>query len=99
MVDTLAHFASLKNSTSRFAGDGIVDGTHNFLVNYNGFGSDHMSFLDRGIPAVLLIERDDTYHSDTFGHSQDDTFEHVDVEFGASMTRLATRVVATLAWP
>eukprot|EP00747_Dinoflagellata_sp_TGD_P162748 gnl/TRDRNA2_/TRDRNA2_180694_c0_seq1.p1 gnl/TRDRNA2_/TRDRNA2_180694_c0~~gnl/TRDRNA2_/TRDRNA2_180694_c0_seq1.p1 ORF type:complete len:466 (-),score=89.07 gnl/TRDRNA2_/TRDRNA2_180694_c0_seq1:152-1549(-) len=75
------------------------DGVKNVVVNKHGFGSDHMSFLDQGIPAVLLIERDDEYHSDEFGHSEKDTFAHVDLEFGASMTRLATRAVATLAWP
>jgi len=99
LVDTLAHFALLKNSTSHLPGDGIGDGTKNFLVNYNGFGSDHMSFLDRGIPAVLLIERDDIFHADTWGHSARDTFDHVDFSYGAAMSRLALRAVAAFATP
>merc|ERR1719333_1047586 len=94
MVDTLAHLARLKNATSSAGGDGIGDGSQNFLVNYNGFGSDHMSFLDRGVPAVLLIERDDDYHARVYGHSARDTFEHVDLSFGAAMSRLALRAVA-----
>mmetsp|Transcript_62547 Transcript_62547/g.98779 ORF Transcript_62547/g.98779 Transcript_62547/m.98779 type:complete len:391 (-) Transcript_62547:21-1193(-) len=99
LVDTLAHFALLKNSTSQLSGDGIGDGTKNFLVNYNGFGSDHMSFLDRGIPAVLLIERDDIFHADRWGHSARDTFDHVDFSYGAAMSRLALRAVAAFANP
>jgi len=98
MVDTLAKYALLKNKTG-VAGDGLGDGTHNFVVNYHGFGSDHISFLDEGIPAVLLIERDDDYHADTWGHSARDTFEHVDMDYGASMTRLALRSVAAFANP
>jgi len=99
MVDTLAKSALFKNSTSLLQGDGIGDGTHNFVVNYHGFGSDHMSFLDQGFPAVLLIERDDDWHADTYGHSARDTFEHVDLDYGASMTRLALRAVASFASP
>merc|ERR1719387_2469364 len=29
-----------------------------FVVNYKGFGSDHIPFLKSGVPAMLLIERD-----------------------------------------
>jgi Zn-dependent M28 family amino/carboxypeptidase len=99
MVDTLAHLAQLRNATSDVAGDGIGDGAHNFVVNYNGFGSDHISFLNRGFPAVLLIERDDDWHADTYGHSDRDTFDHVDLSYGAAMSRLALRAVASFANP
>lgn len=99
MVDTLADMALVKNETSSVPGDGLGNGTHNFLVNYNGFGSDHISFLNEGIPAVLLIERDDDFHADTWGHSERDTFEHVDLSYGASMSRLALRTVAAFANP
>lgn len=99
MVDTLAHLAYLKNSTSDSKGDGIGNGLDNFKVNYHGFGSDHMPFLDEGYPAVLLIEKDDVFHSDTWGHSKRDTFDHVDMSFGAAMSRLALRAVACLANP
>lgn len=87
IVDTLAHAAKSED---------VIKG---FEVNYHGFGSDHISFLDAGYPAVLLIEHDDEYHADTWGHSARDTFEHVDTEFGAAMTRLATRAVLALASP
>jgi len=68
-------------------------------VNYAGFGSDHISLLDAGVPAVLLIERDNMYHADHFGHSARDTFDHVDAAFGAAVTRLAARALAALANP
>jgi len=99
MVDTLAKLALLSNKTSSVRGDGLGDGQHNFVVNYHGFGSDHMSFLDRGIPAVLLIERDDDYHARKWGHSARDTFDHIDISYGASMTRLALRAIASFANP
>lgn len=99
MVDTLAHMAFLTNKTSSAPGDGLGDGVHNFLVNYHGFGSDHISFLNEGIPAVLLIERDNDNHAEVYGHSARDTFEHVDLSYGASMTRLALRSVAAFANP
>lgn len=99
IVDTLAHCALMTNATDAVKGDGIGDGKHNFKVNYNGFGSDHIPFLDAGIPAVLLIERDDEFHADKWGHSARDTFEHVDLDFGAAMSRLALRAVTTLANP
>lgn len=87
MLDTLAHKVR----------DG--DGVDGFKVNKHGFASDHISFLDTGVPTVLLIEGDNVNHSDEWGHSARDTFDHVDFAFGASMSRVALRAAATLAWP
>lgn len=87
LLDTFAH--SLKKG----------DGVEGFKVNKHGFGSDHMPFLEKGIPTVLLIEGDNMHHADVWGHSARDTFDHVDFDFGASMSRLALRVVAELASP
>lgn len=87
LLDTFAH--SVKKG----------DGVEGFKVNKHGFGSDHMPFLEHGIPTVLLIEGDNMHHADLWGHSSKDTFEHVDFDFGASMSRLALSVVAKLASP
>merc|ERR1719311_774454 len=87
LVDTLAHSAKDDQDLSGFE------------VNYHGFGSDHIAFLDAGFPAVLLIERDNEYVADSWGHSSKDNFTHVDFSFGAAMTRLATRAFLTLASP
>jgi len=89
LVDTFAHTALLKG------GDGI----QGFVVNWHGFGSDHIPFLDHGIPAVLLIERNNIQHADDFGHSDRDNFDHVDFAYGAAMSRLLSRAAATLASP
>jgi Zn-dependent M28 family amino/carboxypeptidase len=99
MVDTLAQLATLQNKSSSVHGDGIGTSSHNFVVNYHGFGSDHIPFLEAGIPSVLLIERDNDYHADTYGHSARDTFDHVDLSYGAAMSRLALRFIAAFSSP
>jgi hypothetical protein len=88
LVDTAAH--SVEDADGQVAG---------FEVNKHGFGSDHMSFINNGIPAMLLIERDDEWHSDTKGHSADDTFDDLSMDFGATMTRLLLRTGLKLANP
>jgi len=88
IVDTMAH--TVKDELSELAG---------FEVNYHGFGSDHMSFLRAGIPAVLLIERDDEWHADAVGHSSQDTFDGLSMDFGATMARLLLRSSVHLAHP
>lgn len=90
IVDTFAH--SIDDS------NGAVSG---FKVNYDGFGSDHMSFLNAGVPAMLLIERDDEWHAAKVGHSSLDTFKDGDLsmDYGARMTRLGLRSFAKLANP
>jgi len=93
VVDTLAHA-----SQQQCAG-GFTDCVNGFVVNYHGFGSDHIPMLDVGIPAVLLIERDNMYHADKWGHSAEDTFKHIDPVFGAATTRMALQAVAALANP
>lgn len=89
LLDTFAHINQ---------GMGLT-GINRFKVNKHGFSSDHISFLDAGIPTVLLIELDNMNHADMYGHSARDTFEHVNFDYGAAMTRLALRAVATLASP
>jgi len=93
VVDTLAHASQEQCSA------GFKDCVGGFVVNYKGFGSDHIPMLDVGIPAVLLIERDNMYHADTWGHSAEDNFKHIDPAFGAATTRLALQAVAALANP
>lgn len=87
MIDTFAHQAHA---------DGALKG---FEVNYAGFGSDHIPFLEAGYPAVLLIERDNMWFADTYGHTKGDSLANTDASFGAAMTRLAARVVLSYASP
>jgi len=89
LVDTLAHNVDDPS--------GSVSG---FKVNYNGFGSDHMSFLNANVPALLLIERDDEWHAEKYGHSSLDTFDaDLSMEYGAKMTRLGLRSFAQILNP
>lgn len=87
LIDTMAHQALLDNSTAGFE------------VNYAGFGSDHIPFLEAGYPAVLLIERDNMYFADTWGHTSNDGLQNTDEDFGAAMTRLAARTILAFASP
>lgn len=93
VVDTLAHAAQQQ------CDGGFRDCVRGFVVNYHGFGSDHIPLLDVNVPAVLLIERDNMYHADKWGHTDQDTFRHIDPAFGAATTRLALQAVAALASP
>jgi len=94
LIDTFAHSVNESDGST-------VSG---FSVNNWGFGSDHMSFLNAGIPAMLLIERDDEWHADEFAHSSQDVFQPSEVgalsmDYGARMTRLGLRSFAQLANP
>jgi len=87
LIDTMAHQAQADNSIAGWE------------VNYAGFGSDHIPFLEAGYPTVLLIERDNMYFADTWGHSSNDGMQNTDEDFGAAMTRLAARTILAYASP
>lgn len=89
IVDTFAHAAK------KLMGGGVAG----FEVNNKGFGSDHMPWLNRGIPAMLLIERNNIAHADKWGHSQRDDFQHVDFHYGAAMARLMLHAATALGSP
>jgi hypothetical protein len=93
VVDTLAHAAD------QLCSDDSSTCVNGYVVNYHGFGSDHIPLLDVGVPAVLLIERQNMYHADRWGHTDEDTFKHIDLAFGAATSRLALQAVAALATP
>lgn len=52
----------------------------------NPFGSDHMSWLDRSMPAVLIINGDDEGYPDY--HASTDTMANIDVGYSVKMARL-----------
>lgn len=68
-----------------------------YEVNYNGFGSDHMSFLDHGVPAALVIERDNMSFAHAYGHTSHDSMDKVNPEFGARVASLVAQAVGNLA--
>ena len=57
------------------------------------FNSDHVSFLDADIPAVLTIEGVDS--ANTRVHTADDTLEHVDHELAREIVRMNVAAAAT----
>jgi len=70
-----------------------------FQCNYAGWGSDHMPFLENNLPAVLLIERDNLYAADHFGHTAKDALDKVDYNFAASVAAIAAAATGNLADP
>jgi hypothetical protein len=90
MVDTMAH-------ATRNIPD--LGSKATFQVNYAGWGSDHMSFLESGLPAVLLIEQDNLYSADHWGHTPKDDFNNIDFQFGANVAQIAVASIGNLADP
>eukprot|EP00392_Amoebophrya_sp_AT5.2_P018545 g19104.t1 len=66
-------------------------------VNYHGWGSDHISMLNAGFPAVLLIERDNLHAEDLFGHTVNDDLSHISWPFATKIAELATYTAIALA--
>eukprot|EP00746_Dinoflagellata_sp_MGD_P000170 gnl/MRDRNA2_/MRDRNA2_100302_c0_seq1.p1 gnl/MRDRNA2_/MRDRNA2_100302_c0~~gnl/MRDRNA2_/MRDRNA2_100302_c0_seq1.p1 ORF type:complete len:399 (-),score=96.92 gnl/MRDRNA2_/MRDRNA2_100302_c0_seq1:108-1304(-) len=90
MVDTMAH-------ATRNIPD--LGSKATFQVNYAGWGSDHMSFLEAGLPAVLLIEQDNLYSADHWGHTANDNMNNIDFQFGANVAQIALASIGNLADP
>jgi len=87
LIDTLAESAK------------AVEPDVGFVVNYHGWGSDHMPFLERAMPAVLLIEKDNLFSAEEYGHSPRDRIENLDFHYGAQLARIATATIARMATP
>ena len=66
-------------------------------MNYNGFGSDHMSIMEACIPAVLLIDKDNMYFADHYGHTKNDNLQKIDYEHGSFMSTIAYRSLMHMA--
>jgi hypothetical protein len=56
------------------------------------FASDHVPFLDAGVPAVLTIEGDDSANGHI--HSADDLLVHLDYDFALEILRMNVAAVA-----
>lgn len=86
----------LLEGSSRWAG--LVDGLAaaatglDVQVSWTPYASDHVSFLDAGLPAVLAIEGAD--QANTAVHTAADTPDRLDVDLAAAIVRM---VVAFLA--
>lgn len=74
----------------------FMKGKTDLSVNYHGFGSDHIPFLDAGYPSVLFIERDNLFYADKFGHTKYDKLENIDFDYARKMAEVAANSVLTL---
>lgn len=67
------------------------------VVNYNGFGSDHVPLANAGIPSVLVIERENMKFAKTYGHTSRDDLSNIDPVFGSGIANTVLRAVVRLA--
>lgn len=67
------------------------------VVNYNGFGSDHVPLSHAGIPAVLVIERENMEFAKKYGHTSRDDLSNIDPSFGAGIANTVLEAVVRLA--
>lgn len=97
-VNTASRSVLIEGATRSMAMiDGLAEaaGAYTNLVvqtSLNPFNSDHVSFLDAGVPAVLLIEGAD--NANTHVHTENDTLSHIDYEL---MRDILTMNVAYVA--
>lgn len=79
----------------------IVDGLRQAAMTYtqlavetslHPFASDHVSFIDAGIPAVLTIEGADSTNGNV--HSGADTIEHINYDFALEILRMNVAFIA-----
>jgi hypothetical protein len=61
----------------------------------DAFGSDHMPFINNGIPAILAIEEDWAAYAPY--HRSTDTFDKVDAALGTQITRSIAGCIADVA--
>jgi len=85
--DMMDHLAC---SSRRHNGDGLQ-----VVHSSNPFGSDHMSFLERGMKAVLVINGDDEAYPNY--HMSTDTIDNVNSEYAAKVTKMVMGAVMRLA--
>lgn len=64
-------------------------------TSLNPFASDHVPFIDEGLPGVLTIEGADSANDAI--HSGGDTLDRVNPEFAAEVVRMNVAAVVTLA--
>jgi Zn-dependent M28 family amino/carboxypeptidase len=66
-------------------------------TSINAANSDHVSFLDKGIPAVLTIEGADSTNDEI--HSARDTLDRINFELALEILRMNTAFVAEVLAP
>jgi Zn-dependent M28 family amino/carboxypeptidase len=77
--------------------DGLADAAHTYTgltvqTSLSPFNSDHVPFLDEGMPAVLTIEGADDANDNV--HTADDTMQFVDVDLALEILRMNVAFLA-----
>lgn len=85
-------------SLSQSVIDGLADAASTYTgltvqTSLNPFNSDHVSFINAGIPAVLTIEGADG--ANTHIHTARDTLDRIDFDLALDLLRMNTAYVAT----
>ncbi len=88
------------SSLGSFMFQGLTDAATNYtdlriLTTLNPFGSDHVSYLNRGIPALLLIENDWTNYPGY--HRTNDEIDWIGLDMGPEVVRMAIGFLAETA--
>jgi len=92
LLETSRTFASIvppfENAAKTYCEDFFTS------VSYNPFGSDHVPYINRGIPALLLIDVD--YGRYPHYHKSTDLPQYLVQKMGKETTKLAVATLATL---
>ncbi len=84
-----------KHLTDQFAtAASLVPGLR-YFTTFNPFGSDHMPFIDNGIPAILTIDND--WGSYPSYHRTTDTIDKISREMGAAILKMNVAALAVMA--
>ena len=84
-----------KHLTDQFAtAASLVPGLR-YFTTFNPFGSDHMPFIDNGIPAILTIDND--WGSYPAYHRTTDTIDKISREMGAAILKMNVAALAVMA--
>lgn len=78
--------------------DGLADAAHTYTgltvqTSLNPFNSDHVPFIDQGIPAVLTIEGADGANANI--HTAGDTMEFINIDLAVEILRMNVAFVTT----
>ncbi len=97
-LNTPVHTVLLEGAAlSRNVIDGLADAAHTYTgltvqTSLSPFNSDHVPFIDEGMPAVLTIEGADSANEHV--HSADDTMQFINIDLAVEIVRMNVAFVA-----
>jgi hypothetical protein len=67
------------------------------VINFQGFGSDHVPLAQAGIPAVLVIERENMKFAKAYGHTSRDDLSNIDGSYGSGIANTVLQAAVRLS--